>query len=198
MKVRRFNNLWAMGLILFGAILIAFYVAKIFFPAFVIGIAEIPSIVNIGNYIDSHSWLHHLVNGIISFATMYLFGCACCRIKKLNLVESACLVLLILISYVIERFLPSQLFTYSVCVYFIFVLIIVIGRKVKDYKVLFSTIICYLITAFAQSLSLEIRNISTLITYPNTATFFILIIDGTIWHILLYLYFNYKGEKDNG
>ena len=63
MKVKRFNNLWAMGLILFGAILVAFYLAKIFFPEFIIAIAEIPSIVNIGNYIDSHLWLYYLVNG---------------------------------------------------------------------------------------------------------------------------------------
>ena len=46
MKVKRFNNLWAMGLILFGAILVAFYLAKIFFPEFIVGVAEIPAIVN--------------------------------------------------------------------------------------------------------------------------------------------------------
>ena len=37
MKVKRFNNLWAMGLILCGVLLIAFYVAKIFFPEFIVG-----------------------------------------------------------------------------------------------------------------------------------------------------------------
>ena len=52
MKVKKFNNLWAMGLILFGAILVAFYLAKIFFPEFIVGVAEIPAIVNFGNLID--------------------------------------------------------------------------------------------------------------------------------------------------
>lgn len=51
MKVKRFNNLWAMGLILCGVLLIAFYVAKIFFPEFIIGIAETPRLVEIGTYL---------------------------------------------------------------------------------------------------------------------------------------------------
>ena len=54
MKVKRFNNLWAMGLILFGVILVAFYVAKIFFPEFIVGVAEIPEIVKFGTLIDSN------------------------------------------------------------------------------------------------------------------------------------------------
>ena len=41
MKVKRFNNLWAMGLILCGVLLVAFYVIKIIYPEFIIGIAEI-------------------------------------------------------------------------------------------------------------------------------------------------------------
>ena len=46
MKVKKFNNLWAMGLILCGVLLVAFYLAKIFFPEFIVGVAEIPAIVN--------------------------------------------------------------------------------------------------------------------------------------------------------
>ena len=68
MKVKRFNNLWAMGLILFGAILIAFYIVKIFFPQFIVGVAEIPSIVAFGNYVDSHEWAKQLFN----IATVFL------------------------------------------------------------------------------------------------------------------------------
>ena len=54
MKVKRFNNLWAMGLILCGVLLVAFYLAKIFFPEFIVGVAEIPAIVNFGNLIDGN------------------------------------------------------------------------------------------------------------------------------------------------
>jgi hypothetical protein len=70
MKVKRFKNLWAMGLILCGALLIAFYVAKIFFPEFIIGIAETPRIVKLGTIIQSNKWYLHLFN----FAVSYIFG----------------------------------------------------------------------------------------------------------------------------
>ena len=73
-----------MGLLLCGIILVALYFTKLLFPKFIVGIAEIPSIVEIGNFIDSHKWLYCIVNGIISFFTMYLFTCACCKIKFLS------------------------------------------------------------------------------------------------------------------
>lgn len=56
MKIKKFKNLWTMGLILFGVILIALYVAKIFFPEFIVGIAEIESVVKFGQYVDTHQW----------------------------------------------------------------------------------------------------------------------------------------------
>ena len=198
MKVKRFNNLWAMGLILFGVLLVAFYVAKIFFPQFIVGVAQTPSIVKFGNYVDSNNIYIYLFNGITSFIPMYLFGCACCRVTKLKFVENLFLVILFIVSCLVQEFIPTQSFTFNVCGYFIFVLFICTNRKIKNYKVLYSTIICYLITAFAQSLSLEIRDVSTLISYPNTATYFILLIDLYIWSGLLYLFFNYKGEQNNG
>ena len=55
MKVKRFNNLWAMGLILCGVLLVAFYLAKIFFPEFIVCVAEIPAIVNFGEWQKVHS-----------------------------------------------------------------------------------------------------------------------------------------------
>ena len=62
MKVKRFNNLWAMGLILFGVLLVAFYVAKIFFPQFIVGVAQTPSIVKFGTYVDSNNIYIYLFN----------------------------------------------------------------------------------------------------------------------------------------
>ena len=198
MKVKRFNNLWAMGLILFGAILVAFYLTKLLFPKFIVGVAEIPRIVEIGNFIDSHKWLYCIVNGFISFFTMYLFSCACCKIKLLSLLECLILAFIIAISFPIGDYLPSVSFAYNNIVYLLMPLIIILLRKEKHKNIFIPSAVCYIITSIAQSMSLVIRDISTLISYPNTATFFILIIDGTIWNVLLYLYFNYKGEKENG
>ena len=65
MKVKRFNNLWAMGLILCGVLLIAFYVAKIFFPEFIIWIAETPSLVEIGTAIQANKCYSHLIEKVL-------------------------------------------------------------------------------------------------------------------------------------
>ena len=179
-RIKRFNNLWTMGLILFCVILIVLYILKIFFPEFVIRIVEIPRIVKFGDYIDSHWWAYYLVNGAISYFTMFLYTCACCRIKALNVVECLLLFAITVLSYVIEKFLPNQLLAYNFCGYVVMPLIVAINRKIKDYKIFYSTVISFIVTTVAQSLSLAIRDISNLITYPNTATFLILAIDGTI------------------
>jgi hypothetical protein len=84
MKVKKFKNLWTMGLILFGAILIALYVAKIFFPEFIVGIAEIESVVKFGEYVDTHLWAYYLFTSITSFVIAYFYCCACCRRKYLE------------------------------------------------------------------------------------------------------------------
>ena len=44
----------------------------------------------------------------------------------------------------------------------------------------------------------EIRDIATMISYPNSATFTILTIDAYIWLFLLYSYYNYKEVNKNG
>ena len=84
MKVKRFNNLWAMGLILCGVLLVAFYVAKIFFPQFIIGIAETPRLVEIGTSIQSNKWYLHLFNFAVGYIHGYIMCCTCCRTYKLN------------------------------------------------------------------------------------------------------------------
>ena len=112
MKIKRFDNLWSMGLILFGVLLLSFYVIKIFFPDFIVGVAEMPSIVKFGNYVDNHKWAYYLFYGITSFISMYLFGCACFSIKKLKAIECLFLVGLFIVSSLIEAFLPTQSFTF--------------------------------------------------------------------------------------
>ena len=198
MKVKRFKNLWTMGLILFGVILVLFYIAKIFFPEFIVGVAEVPSIVKFGNYVDSHKWAYYLFNGFISFIALFFYTCACCRIKCLKWQEVVILILLIILSHLIEEFLFSQLVAYNFVLYALLPLVVVSLRKIKDYKVFYSTVICFIITTIAQSLSLFIRDIPLLVSCQYTATYFVLLIDGYIWTILLYNYYNYDGGEKNG
>lgn len=195
MKVKRFNNLWTMGLILFGSLLVLFYIAKIFFPQFIIGVAEIPRIVQIGNYIDNHKWAYYIVYFALSYLGGYIFCCACCRTKRLNWKSNCILCAFIIISYIIQVAFTDIFSAYNYVSFLIFPFLSLFFNKRLSVKSLTSTIICYSVDIMAQSLSMAIRNVVIMTLHPNTATLTILMIDTWIWRMLLYCFFN--NEKEN-
>lgn len=76
MKIKRFENVWIMGLILSGAILLFLYILKLIFPSFVIETAQNEQICKIGRYIDTHKWAWYLASSILSFTLYYLSCCS--------------------------------------------------------------------------------------------------------------------------
>ena len=192
MKIKRFNNLWTMGLIIFGSLLAILYLAKIIFPSFVVGVAEMPSIVKFGTFVDSHWWSYHAFNFVISFITAYFYCCACCRKKKLNKKDVLTVIVGLLILILFELFLPQYYYGANMTILFALPTVMIYLAKQTEIKYLYSTFITFSVHFLAQMLSAEIRDISNMISYPNSATFFVLLIDGFIWLVLLYNYFNYK------
>lgn len=184
-----------MGLILFGAILIALYVAKIFFPEFIVGIAEIESVVKFGNYVDTHQWAYYLFNFATSIFTGYFYCCACCRKKGLSFVQFSILAITTIILFIIQKYLPTYYFGLNMVIMVILPTIICRLDKSLDIKYLYSTATSFTIYYLAQMLSLEIRNISIMISYPNSATYTILLIDAYIWGVLLYNFYNFKEKR---
>lgn len=195
MKIKRFKNIWTMGLILVGAFLTFFYVLKIFFPNFIIGVAEIPAIVKVGEYVDTHLWATLLFHFVVAYVGNFVFVCACSRKKWLNkyehLVMLAFTITGIAMQYIlIDIYVP---FTYVMLVLMPFV-IMTLTKNVNT-KTFISTTVCFSIDIMAQAFSKSIRDIVILSNCVNTATMTILLIDGFIWRILLYLFFNnMKGE----
>lgn len=198
MKIKKFNNIWTMGLIIFGVILVGLYIIKLIFPDFIIGVAETPTIVEIGEYIDNNIWAYYLFNFITSFIILYFYCCACCRVKFLNGLDILFVIMAIALSYLIEICLPSFSFVYNNIMYIALPLVLVATHKTKDFGVFYSTATCFIVTSVAQVLSLYIRDISTLVSYPNSATYFILLIDAYIWNILLYCFYNFKRRNNDG
>jgi hypothetical protein len=200
MKVKKFKNLWSMGLILFGAILVLFYIAKIFFPQFIVGVAEIPSVVKFGNYVDSHKWANILFHFAIAFIGGYFYYCACCRTYKLTTIQVLIYTLSIIVSIFLQNFLPTIYtpYTYTIMVFVPFLLLL--SNKSISKDTFYSVCICFAIDIMSQALSLQIRDIFIMAKAVNSATLTILAIDTIIWRILLYLYFNYKnkGDEKNG
>lgn len=196
MKIKRFKNLWTMGLILFGAILVLFYIAKIFFPEFIVGVAEIPSIVAFGNFVDSHWWAFAIYQIIISCVGAYIYCCACFRIKRLNNKKLILLIAFFAFGFLAQQFLKEIYapFNYVIFVFMPFLMLAV--DKELSVKTFSSTIICYTIDIMAQAMSMCIRNIVLLSTCLNSATMTILLIDTWIWRTLLYMFFNNKKESE--
>jgi hypothetical protein len=194
MKVKRFNNLWTMGLILTGAILVAFYIAKIFFPEFIVGVAEIPSIVAFGCFVDSHWWAYYLFTFLTSFIGSYLFNCACLSKNKLNWKELFIVVLSIIVMFLFENISIYYYQVISILIMLLTPTILSVLNKKQNITTFYMTTLCLIIHTVAQIFSAEIRGIASMISYSNSATFFILLIDAYIWLFLLYCFSNYKKE----
>ena len=198
MKIKKFKNQWSMGLIIFGIMLIAFYLLKIINPEFVIELSEIDRVVELGEYVDSHKWAYYLFFFIISFAGGYFYVCACCRKKSLKFRDVCILAIEVILLFVVEKYL-MQYYVYInwFCMLIMPTIICRLDGR-TDIKYLYSTVSCLTIHSIAQLISLEIRNISLMISFPNSATFTVLTIDAFIWLVLLYNFYNFKEDYNNG
>lgn len=198
MKIKKFNNLWTMGLIIFGFILIALYLLKLIVPEFVIKVAQTDSVVRFGNYVDSHKWAYYLFTFFVSMFTYYFYCCACCRKKNLKIIDWFIIIVVNILLYLIQIYLVEYYMYANIISLLLTPCIICLIDKRKDIKFLYSTTITFAIHLIAEALSLSIRDLKIMISNPNIATLTILLIDGFVWLLLLYNYFNYKEKKNNG
>ena len=191
-KVKRFKNIWTMGLILFGAILTFFYVAKLFFPEWIIGVAETPRLVEIGAYIDNSIPMKLLANEVIGLIFGYVYCCACIQVPKLDR-KGFIIFLLSLTTVVLSSLIDFSFYTvFNYINILVIPLMIALVCKQFNFKVVMSTFVCFIIDTLSQILSIQIRDLTQMVHTINTATLLVLCIDLYIWRILLYLYFNEK------
>lgn len=185
-----------MGLLLTGGVLITFYFLKLVCPQFIVGVAELPTIVKLGTFIDTHIWATHLFNVANGILVGYFFACACLRKTKLNPYEWGVLfgvnIILTLSMQFYPRFYSSLNYVGLLIIPF---LCAVITNNLNK-EVFVSTVVCFCVDILSQIFSAIIRDVTLLSTKVNCATFTILLIDVYIWRVLLYFYFNYK-EKEN-
>ena len=194
MKIKKFNNIWTMGLILLVVLQVCIYAIKIINPSFIVGIAETENIVIIGNFINNNIWAYYLVTTIISFIIYWLFCCACCRKKTLSKVECLIVLITIILLFICEKFAYFMYYEVNMLSMIIVPSIILRLNRKEDIKYLYSTTICTSIHFVAQAFSLQIRNIMLLVSHINYATLIVLMIDMYIWLFIMYFYFNNKKE----
>ena len=181
-----------MGLILFGSMLVFFYIAKLFFPQWIIGVAETPRLIEIGTYIDNSIPLKLLTNELIGLVFGYIYCCACLQVPKLD--RKGFIIFLTFLTVLVL----SPLIDFSFYIIFNYAntlltpLLIALVSKRLDHKVIISIVICFIVDTASQILSIQIRDLTQMVHNINTATMLVLCIDGYIWKILLYFYFNEK------
>ena len=187
-----------MGLILTGAILVLFYIAKIFFPEFIVGVAEIPSIVKFGNFVQSNKWYLHIFNIISGYVHGHILYCACSRRKFLSLIGNIVLVSQLILLRFISELYPLQYNTLNCALMAIAPFLICLFDKNLRKETFISTMVCFSTEIAFEFLSLAVRNLLLMTTKPNAVTFLVLMVDLLIWRILLYLFFNNKNEIKGG
>lgn len=194
-KIKKFNNLWTMGIIIMATLFIGFEILKLVYPQFVIGIAEYKSVVDFGNYVQSNLWAYYLFVGFTSFATYTLICCACCRKTHLNLKENLIILAIIVVLFLVQKFANDYYFGANILSNIMLPLLFCAidkNRNLKCYSSIFSVILLH---NLFQVLSLKIRDLSLIISSPNIVTLTILCIDMFIWLGLLYNYSNFKECK---
>lgn len=195
MKIKKFNNLWSMGLIIFIGILLTIYLVKIINPAFIVGVAETESVVKFGQYIDTHKWAYYLATSIMTFIVGYIYCCACCKKKFLNIKDVIVVICSMIVSLVCQIFIPQYFSVIDMCLMIAMPMIInALDRNTYASK-FYSFGITFIIHNLAQIISLQIRDIVLMVAQYNYATLIILMIDVYIWLFILYFYFNFKKEN---
>ena len=192
MKVKRFNNLWTMGLIIFGALLVGFYVLKKICPQFIVGVAETESIVRFGQFVDAHGWAFQIFQFVLGFLGCYILFCACCRERKLCWKGVLVIATYAFINPFVQNLLPTIAVQFNYVALVVAPFIILLLKDKLNKETFISTIICFSADIMSQALSMAIRDVVIMSTRVNSATMTILMIDGYMWRILLYLFFNYK------
>lgn len=179
--------------VLVVAFLFGMYILKFFFPEQFLFAVENDTIIEIGNYIDSHEWAYYIVGIATSFLTYWLYVCAVCAKKALSIKETLCVFATIGISIGLS-FVDEE--AIAICSYISLVALPVLFgcRNIKALAIVFSVHI------LAQYLSLQIRGLPLYVQYVNSLSFILLTLEMYLWLVLFYIIFNYKKSEvtDNG
>lgn len=175
------------------AFLVAFYVIKIFFPEWFVLQVENERLIKIGSFIDQHWWAYEMLCSFTSFLIYYLYLGAVKSKLFFNWKEIVAILVAIVITHTIYWLEPAF---YSNIAFLSFVVLPLICYEEGCYKRLCVTISIHFI---CQILSLNIRNIGTILSTFNSVTLLMLTLENYFWLLLLFLYFNYnkifkKGE----
>lgn len=181
--------------VLVVAFLLGMYILKFFFPEHFLFAIENDTIIEIGNYIDSHAWaaaIFYFVIGVI-FDWLY-FGSVCQK-----LIPKTALAIIIVIcnlAYSLYSALApndvvqnNALFVSAISTCYMLLMPIFFNKNVNALS------ITYCVNYFSQALSLAIRSIALNTANLNALTTVLLSFDNYLWLALCFIVFNYKRKE---
>lgn len=184
--------------VLVVAFLLGMYILKFFFPEQFLFAIENNTIIEIGNYIDSHAWaaiIFYIIIGVV-FDWLY-FGAVC----RMTILKPALIAIIIIynIAYSaysslapIEFVEQNSLFVVAISTCYMILLPMFFTKSIKELS------ITYCVNAVSQLLSLLIRDITISTANMNALTTALLSFDNYMWLLLCFILFNYKKENSNG
>lgn len=180
-------------LVLCGIYLIAFYILKFFFPEMLLQAITNPTLLRLGEVMNSWGGSSHLINFVGTFATLYLFSSA--SSGHLSKTKKEWLYILCgMIVTGIFYYCFSELYTHATTA-----IMFVVACLCKG-KLIYSTI-SFTIHGFLSQFLLSIRGFETIITIQNAInplSTFVLCTEMYLWLILLTLIFYFKENKNYG
>jgi hypothetical protein len=168
--------------------LVALYVLKIFFPEQFVMAIQNEQFVKIGNFIDSKEWLSYICSGITMFVGTYFYLCATTRKWYLSIKEISLLLGFVIATQLL--YLYDANLANGISIMMMIILPCILKSDLK------TTTTAFCIHYTSQLLSLKIRDLPLLLTNINSIISIFLTFECYLWLLLLYLYFNYKKEKD--
>lgn len=178
--------------------LLGMYILKFFFPEQFLFAIENNTIIEIGNYIDSHAWaaiIFYTIIGVI-FDWLY-FGAVC----KMTVLKPTLIV--VIFAYNISNFICSKyapvefieensLLFISINTCYMVLIPMFFTKSIKELS------ITYCVNNISQALSILIRNIAITTANSNALTAALLSFDNYLWLLLCFVLFNYKKENKYG
>ena len=168
-------------------LLAGMYILKIFFPQEFLFVIENKRIIAVGEYIDGHAWAYYMLGIITSFVTYWLYLCAVCKRRALNIKQ--CGIVLVAIAISIGLSFADEKLSNHFNIVSMLLLPWIFKGGLKEVAIVYS------VHGLAQVLSLEIRGLSMYIQYSNTLFFVLLTLECYFWLFLFYIIFNYKKQE---
>lgn len=180
-------------LILCIVFLSVFYILKFIFPDLLIQVITNPTLLRLGEFINSWIGYSIIVNVICVFITFYLFACASCGRFKFSAKEIGICSAIVVANILVYYFLP-ELYTHISTASLFIVSCICKGN-------LTYATISFSIHGILSQFLLSIRGFETIIvqiTKMGTLSALILGFEMHLWLILLAIIFYFKENKRNG